>query len=417
MNGILPDLKKGLAYLLSFLLVLATIPGWEAWAQTAPPEIPSTSASTNTAPTYTGQGVPLTSAELDSLISPIALYPDALVAQILSAATFPDQVALADNWLQQNKSLTGSALMQAANKQTWDPSVKALTQFPTVLNNMAQNLSWTSQLGDAYHNQHAEVMTAVQTLRKQAQAAGNLKTTPQQTVKTQTQNGEQVIVIQPSNPQVVYIPSYNPTVIYGTPYTAPGYSTGALVATGLLSFGAGIAVGAMMSGGCCGWGWSSWNCNWYGGGVYYHGGAYYGNPAWHGGYYGGYGNHYGDYNNYGNHYGDYNNHYGNTSYNNYAHNTSYSHNNTVKNTNVNFNNNHAASSFSGDANGWGSHSSGDFGGSHSSGAFGGWGSHSGGGGGGGWGSQMSSARGWASRGGGGGWGGGGFRGGGGGFRR
>src|SRR5579864_2626874 len=157
---------------------------------------------------------------------------------------------------------------------------------------MANSLSWTSQLGDAYHNQHADVMAAVQALRKQAQAAGNLKTTPQQTIKTQTQNGEQVIVIQPSNPQVIYIPSYNPTIIYGTPYVAPGYSTGDLVATGLLSFGAGIAVGAMMSGG---WGWSSWNCNWYGGGVYYHGGAYYGNAAWHGGYYGYGGSAYGAY--------------------------------------------------------------------------------------------------------------------------
>ena len=147
--------------------------------------------------------------------------------------------------------------MQAVDKQSWDPSVKALTQFPTVLNNMAQNLSWTSQLGEAYHNQQSDVMAAVQALRKQAQTAGNLKTTPQQTVKTETQSGQQVIVIEPANPQVVYIPSYNPTVVYGTPYTAPGYSTADLVATGLLSFGAGIAVGAMMSGGCCGWGWSS----------------------------------------------------------------------------------------------------------------------------------------------------------------
>ena len=110
-------------------------------------------------------------------MAPIALYPDALVAQILSAATFPDQVAVANNWLQQNKSLTGSALMKAVNGQTWDPSVKALTQFPSVLNNMAQNLAWTSQLGEAYHNQQADVMTAVQTLRAQAKAAGNLKST------------------------------------------------------------------------------------------------------------------------------------------------------------------------------------------------------------------------------------------------
>ena len=99
-------------------------------------------------------------------MSPIALYPDSQVAQVLTAATFPDQVAVADYWVQQNKSLTGSALMQAVDKQTWDPSVKALTQFPTVLDNLAKNLTWTSSLGEAYHNQQAEVMTAIQTLKR-----------------------------------------------------------------------------------------------------------------------------------------------------------------------------------------------------------------------------------------------------------
>ena len=287
MEPISTALKKTLAYVLSWVLVFATIPG-EAWSQTTQPD---------QHPSYTGQGAPLTTQELDSLVSPIALYPDALVAQILGAATFPDQVAVANYWLQQNKTLTGSALMQEVDKQSWEPSVKALTEFPTVLNNLAQNLSWTSQLGEAYHNQSAEVMGAIQTLRKQAETAGNLKTTPQQTVKTETQNGTQVIVIQPSNPQVVYVPTYNPTVVYGTPYTAPGYSTGDLVATGLLSFGAGIAVGALINGGggCCGWGWNTWGCNWYGGGAMYNGGAYYGNAAWHGGYYGTSGGVYGPY--------------------------------------------------------------------------------------------------------------------------
>src|ERR1035437_508853 len=232
---------------------------------------------------YPGQGTPETAEELQGLVAPIALYPDALVAQLLSGATFPDQIAVANYWLQQNKNLTGSALGQAVDKQTWDPSVKALTQIPSVLNNMAQNMSWTSQLGEAYHNQQADVMAAIQTLRAQAKADGNLKSGSQITVVQQT---PQTIVIQPTNPQIVYVPEYNPTVVYGTAYVTPGYSTGDLVATGLLSFGAGMAVGAMMGGGCCGWGYSSWNCNWHGGGVYYHGGAYYGNNAWHGGYYG-----------------------------------------------------------------------------------------------------------------------------------
>jgi hypothetical protein len=244
------------------------------------------------APDYSGQGAPQTAAELEGLVAPIALYPDALVAQILSASTFPDQVAIADNWLQTNKALTGTALMQAVDKQTWDPSVKALTQFPLVLQKMAQSLAWTSSLGEAYHNQQAEVMTTVQTLRAEAKKAGNLKSGPQITVVQQT---PQTIVIQPTNPQIVYVPEYNPTVVYGTPVTTPGYSTGDMVATGVLAFGAGLAVGAMMSGGCCGWGYSSWNCNWYGGGAYYHGGAYYGNAAWHGGYYGSSGSYYGAY--------------------------------------------------------------------------------------------------------------------------
>src|SRR5208283_5151639 len=247
--------KQVLSVMLCFALIAFTIPT-EAGAlmlyQTAPPaSAPSTDSSG-----YPGQGAPQTAEELQSLVAPIALYPDALVAQILSAATFPDQVAVANYWVEQNKSLTGNALMQAVNKQTWDPSIKALTQFPSVLNNMAQNLTWTSQLGEAYHNQQADVMAAVQTLRAQAKAAGNLKSGSQITVVQQT---PQTIVIQPTNPQVVYVPQYNPTIVYGTPYVVPNYTTADVVATGLLSFGAGMAVGAMMSGGCCGWGYSSWN--------------------------------------------------------------------------------------------------------------------------------------------------------------
>jgi len=234
-------------------------------------------------PAYSDQPAPLSATALQQLVAPIALYPDALVAQVLGAATFPDQVAYANDWLQQNKTLTGSALMQAVDQQPWDPSVKALTQFPSVLTDMTKNLSWTSALGEAYHTQPADVMSAVQVLRAQAKAAGNLKSGSQITV---VQQSPQTIVIQPTNPQVVYVPEYNPAVVYGTPYTTPGYSTGAVVATSLLAFGAGIAVGAAINGGCCGWGYSYWNCNWHGGAVVYGGGAYYGNNAWHGGYYG-----------------------------------------------------------------------------------------------------------------------------------
>jgi hypothetical protein len=265
--------KQLLSGALSFLLVTTAAP-FEAAAQQ--PEQPAQTGSA-------GPGAPISADELQQLAAPIALYPDALVAQILGAATFPDQIAAAASWLQQNKSLTGTALMQAADTQPWDPSVKALTQFPSVLDNLAKNLSWTSALGEAYHLQAADVMAAVQALRAKAKTAGNLKSGSQITV---VQQSPQVIVIQPSNPQVVYVPVYNPTVVYGTAYVTPGYSPAAVATTAAIAFGVGIAVGVAMSNNCCGWGYSYWNCNWHGGAVVYHSNSYYGNAAWHGGYYG-----------------------------------------------------------------------------------------------------------------------------------
>jgi Protein of unknown function (DUF3300) len=232
---------------------------------------------------YSGQGAPLSANELQQLVAPIALYPDALVAQVLGAATFPDQVAAANAWQQQNKGLSGEALMKAVDAQPWDPSVQALTQFPSVLDNLAKNLSWTSSLGEAYHTQAADVMSAIQVLRSKALAAGNLKTGSQITV---VQQSPQIIVIQPTNPQVVYVPQYNPTVVYGTTYVTPGYTTADVVATGILAFGIGIAVGAAINNNCCGWSYSYWNCNWHGGAVVYRSNVYYGNSAWHGGFYG-----------------------------------------------------------------------------------------------------------------------------------
>jgi Protein of unknown function (DUF3300) len=263
--------KQCLSTALSILLLIGAVP-FEAGAQTAQPG-------------YSGQGVPLTADELQQLAAPIALYPDALVAQVLAAATFPDQIAAAESWYQSHSYLTGSALMAAVDAQPWDPAIKALTQFPSVLSNMASNLTWTSSLGEAYHTQSGDVMTAIQVLRAKAYAAGNLKSGTQLTV---VQQSPQVIVIQPVNPQVVYVPMYNPAVVYGYPYVVPAYvyvppPAGAAV----VAFGVGIAVGAMMAGGSYAWGYSSWNCGWHGStAVVYHGGAYYGNSAWHGGYYG-----------------------------------------------------------------------------------------------------------------------------------
>src|SRR5277367_3047313 len=262
--------KQLLATALSVLLVIGTMP-LEVGAQTAQQG-------------YSGQGVPLTADELQQLTAPIALYPDSLVAQVLAAATFPDQIAAAESWLQYHSYLTGATLMAAVDAQPWDPAIKALTQFPSVLSNMASNLTWTSSLGEAYHTQSADVMTAIQVLRAKAYAAGNLKSGTQLTV---VQQSPQVIVIQPVNPQVVYVPMYNPAVVYGYPYVVPAYvyvppPAGAAI----VAFGVGIAVGAMMSS-SYGWGYSSWACGWHGTtAVVYHGGAYYGNSAWHGGYYG-----------------------------------------------------------------------------------------------------------------------------------
>ena len=229
---------------------------------------PSQSSSTE-APAVALQ----TADQLDSLVAPIALYPDALVAQVLAAATLPDQVAYAEDWLQQNGNLNGSALTQAVNQQSWDPSVKALTQFPSVLNDLAKNLSWASSLGQAYVNQQSDVMAAVQTMRAQAQAAGTLQSSSQITV---VQQSPSTIVIKPANPDVVYVPQYNPTVVYGTPYVVPVYTPPVAVATAGVSFAAGVAVGAAIggrayvgggfAGGGFGWGFGAWGVNWGGGG-------------------------------------------------------------------------------------------------------------------------------------------------------
>ncbi len=245
-------LKQILAFVLAWGMVIVTSPAYATPPQDAP-------------------SAPIPASQIDSLVAPIALYPDALVAQVLAASTYPNEVVEADQWLKDHNNLQGDALAQAVNQQSWDPSVQALTQFPSVLDQMANNLSWTSALGDAFYNQQADVMASVQRLRAQAKAAGNLKSTSQMTV---VQQSPQTIVIQPANPQVVYVPTYNPTVVYGTPYSPPGYSTGALVATGLISFGVGMAVGAAMSGSCCGWGWNNWNSNWHGGTVVYNRNVY-----------------------------------------------------------------------------------------------------------------------------------------------
>ena len=213
---------------------------------------------------------PLTSDQLDALVAPIALYPDALVAQVLAAASYADEVAFADLWLGQNQNLQGTALTQAVDQQSWDPSVKALTQFPSVLHNMAKNLSWTSSLGQAFENQQSDVMAAVQIMRAKAQAAGTLQSSTQIKV---VQQSPQTIIIEPASSNVVYVPQYNPAIVYGAPLVVPAYTPPVAVAAGL-SFGAGVAIGAAIGGGGGfvaggfggGWGFGAWGMNWGGGG-------------------------------------------------------------------------------------------------------------------------------------------------------
>lgn len=238
-----PDQKQRV--LLGLILAGSVFGGLAA--QEAPAPAPS-------APPYVQQ----TPDQLEQLVAPIALYPDSLVAQILAASTFPEQVVEADRWAQANQGLQGEALAQAADEQPWDASVKALTAFPAVLGNMDRNLSWTSSLGDAYYNQPDQVMTAIQTMRQRAQAAGTLQSTPQQVVSTQGPD----IDIEPANPDVVYVPAYDPWVVYGIPllpwpdwYPYPGiWYDGPF-----LAFGLGFSIGFF---GGYGWGWHHWGFDW-----------------------------------------------------------------------------------------------------------------------------------------------------------
>ncbi len=202
---------------------------------------------------------PQTPEQLQQLVAPIALYPDSLVAQVLAASTFPEQVVEAERWLQAHPDVQGTALGQALDQQPWDPSVKAIAAFPSVLGNMDKNLTWTSALGDAYYNQQQDVMNAIQVMRQRAQAAGNLQTTPQQTVATQ----DSTIVIQPASPDVVYVPAYDPWLIYGYPIVAwPGWYPypGIWFGGPDLSFGVGFGIGYFAG---FGWGWGHWGFDWY----------------------------------------------------------------------------------------------------------------------------------------------------------
>ena len=204
--------------------------------------------------------------EIDQMLAPIALYPDSLLAQVLAASTYPLEIVQAARFVQQNKELKGEKLLAAAKDKHWEPSVKAMLEFPDVLLMMNEKLEWTQKLGDAFLSQQKDVMVSVQRLRQKAQESGNLKTTKEQKVVVEKET--KVIIIESANPQVVYVPAYNPVVVYGVwaypaypPY--PVYPYG-YVATAGLAFAAGVAVGAAWSGHGgwgCGWGNNEVNIN------------------------------------------------------------------------------------------------------------------------------------------------------------
>ena len=207
--------------------------------------------------------------QLDSLVAPIALYPDPLLSQTLVASTYPLEIVQLQQWMEKNENLKGKALADAVEKQPWDPSIQSMAIVPDVVKQLGDNIAWTSQLGDAFLSQESDVMDAVQRMRTKAESAGTLKTSEQQMVETQQVEGKSVVVIQPSNPEVVYVPSYNPTVVYGQPaypYPSMYYPPyGAYAAGAALSFGVGVAVGAIWGNGGwgygCGWGNNNVNVN------------------------------------------------------------------------------------------------------------------------------------------------------------
>lgn len=227
------------------------------------------------------------------MVAPIALYPDKLVAQILAGATYPDQISAAETWLGQNPGLQKTALSNAVNAQNWDPSVKSLTQFPNVLEQLASNLPWTTALGKAYYNDPADVMNAIQVMRNRAYKAGTLKTSSQLKVNLASapaavaytpgavvtplpdpviEPPEQFIEISPSQMDTVYVPQYDPAAVYGQPLPVyGGYRhvevppaaavAGMPVMAGLLGFGAGIVLAGSMDRHPS-WGWNAWNMHW-----------------------------------------------------------------------------------------------------------------------------------------------------------
>lgn len=242
--------KQAFRSIVTVLCIALLVPGDTMALQTPPPQ---------DAP-GANENVKIPNDQLDSLVAPVALYPDPLLSQTLVASTYPLEVIQLHQWLSQDKKLKDQALAEAVQKQDWDPSIQAMATFPDVVKQLAENIKWTTDLGNAFLAQQSDVLDAVQRMRVKAQGKGSLKSTEQQVVETRVVENKSVVVIEQAQPQVVYVPSYNPVEVWGSPpypyppvaYPSPGYYAAGMA----ISFGVGVALGAAWGGG---WGW---NCGW-----------------------------------------------------------------------------------------------------------------------------------------------------------
>ncbi len=246
-----PPTGSGAVWFITFL-VLCTA-AWGDSPQNAPPP----------------PGAAMSSQQLDDLVAPIALYPDPLVAEVLAASTYPMEIAEAEQWVSDHPNWKNSKLLDKAKKQNWDPSVQGLVAFPDVLAHLTQDMTWTTQLGNAFLAQQADVMQAVQRMRTEAESKGTLRSTPQEVVTTEDQGGQPEISIEPADPDVWYVPNYNPAFVWGPPVWGaypplvyPGIDAG-------FGWYPGIDLG-LWFGGWGGWGWGGWGWapNWYAGTIY-----------------------------------------------------------------------------------------------------------------------------------------------------
>src|SRR6266566_3670645 len=239
-------------YLLVMVCTFAIVPG-DTLAY-------MTSSHSTQAASPQDQAAKIPTDQLDSLVAPIALYPDPMLDQTLVASTYPLELIQLQQWLAKNPGLKDKALADAVAKQPWDPSIQALAGLPEVVKRLADDIQWTTDLGNAFLAQQSDVMDAVQRMRKKAQDTGNLKSTEQQKIETKVIENKSVIVVEQANPQVIYVPSYDPYAVYGPPiypYPPIYYPPAGYYAAGMaISFGVGLAIGAAWGGG---WGWG---CGW-----------------------------------------------------------------------------------------------------------------------------------------------------------